>query len=343
MATMLDVSRKAGVSKSTVSRVLNGTAKISDATREAVFKAIAELNYRPNVLAQSLSKQETNTIGLVIPRGANTSQYLALLIEICQEQANKAGKFLMITQVNDQPDGGITAIRALADRRCDAVLYYNNSFLDHYNLQGDELSDLIDELPIPLVVMNCHLPRHPEHCVWFDHSLSARMPVDFLLAQGHTRIAYIAGPLNQRTSQLRLQGYQRALADAGIPLDPLLLAEGDRMFSGGYSGCHQLLHRKVDLTAICCFNDLTAVGALKALQELGVAIPQEVSLFGFDNETMLDYLHPSISSVSLPAHNFVSSAFSLLMAHLNQTELPSFDENSFAGELVVRASVRSLD
>jgi len=343
MATMLDVSRKAGVSKSTVSRVLNGTAKISEATREAVFKAIEELNYRPNVLAQSLSKQETNTIGLVIPRGSSTSQYLGLLIEICQDLADKAGKFLMITQVSDQQDGGIKAIRSLADRRCDAVLYYNNSFLDHYNIRGDELSDLIDELPIPLVVMNCYLPRHPKHCVWFDHSQSAKMPVDFLLAQGHKRIAYIAGPLNQRTAQLRLQGYQQALANADIDLDPLLLAEGDRMYSGGYSACNQLVHRKVDFTAICCFNDLTAVGALKALQELDVAVPQEVSLFGFDNETMLDYLHPSICSVSLPAHTFVSSAFSLLMAHLNHTELPVFDQNTFAGDLVIRGSVRSLD
>jgi DNA-binding LacI/PurR family transcriptional regulator len=169
------------------------------------------------------------------------------------------------------------------------------------------------------------------------------MPVDFLLAQGHKRIAYIAGPLNQRTAQLRLQGYQQALANAGIDLDPLLLAEGDRMYSGGYSACNQLVHRKVDFTAICCFNDLTAVGALKALQELDVAVPQEVSLFGFDNETMLDYLHPSICSVSLPAHTFVSSAFSLLMAHLNHTELPTFDQNTFAGELVIRGSVRSLD
>ena len=343
MATMLDVSRRAGVSKSTVSRVLNGTAKISDATREAVFKAIKELNYRPNVLAQSLSKQETNTIGLVIPRGSNTSQYLGLLIEICQELADKAGKFLMITQVNDQPDGGIRAIRSLVDRRCDAVLYYNNSFFDRYNIQGDELSDLIDELPVPLVVMNCYLPRHPEHCVWFDHSLSARMPVDFLLAQGHKRIAYIAGPLNQRTAQLRLQGYQQALENAGIALDPLLLAEGDRLFSGGYSACNQLLHRKVEFTAICCFNDATAIGALKALQELGVAVPGEVSLFGFDNESILDYLHPSVCSVSLPANTFVTSAFSLLMAHLNQTELPTFDQNTFAGDLVIRGSVRSLD
>jgi DNA-binding LacI/PurR family transcriptional regulator len=342
MATMLDVSRKAGVSKSTVSRVLNGTAKISEATREAVFKAIAELNYRPNVLAQSLSKQETNTIGLVIPRGSNTSQYLGLLIEVCQDMADKAGKFLMIAQVNDQLDGSIRAIRALVDRRCDAVLYYNNSSFDRYNTQGDELSDLIDELPVPLVVMNCYLPRHPDYCVWFDHSLSAKMPVDFLLAQGHKRIAYIAGPLHQRTSQLRLQGYQQALANAGLALDPLLLAEGDRLYSGGYSACNQLLQRKVDFTAICCFNDMTAIGALKALQELAIVVPDEVSLFGFDNETIVDYLHPSVSSVSLPANTFVASAFNLLMAHLTQTALPTFDQNTFAGDLVIRKSVRSL-
>ena len=250
MATMLDVSRKAGVSKSTVSRVLNGTAKISEATKQAVFQAIEELNYRPNVLAQSLSKQETNTIGLVIPRGSNTSQYLALLIEICQELADKAGKFLMITQVNDQPDGGVKAIRSLVDRRCDAVLYYNNSFFDHYNIRGDELSDLIDELPVPLVVMNCYLPRHPQNCVWFDHSQGARLPVEYLLAQGHKRIAYIAGPLNQRTAQLRLQGYQAALATAGIAFDPLLVAEGDRYYHGGYSACNQLLQRKTEFTAL---------------------------------------------------------------------------------------------
>lgn len=341
MATMLDVSRKAGVSKSTVSRVLNGTAKISEATRQAVFKAIEELNYRPNVLAQSLSKQETNTIGLVIPRGANISQYLAMLIDQCQELVDRAGKFLMMTQVIDQPSGGIRAIRSLVDRRCDAVLYYNNSFLDHYN-KGDELSDLIDELPVPLVVMNCYLPRHPTHCVWFDHAKNARLPVEYLLAQGHKRIAYISGPLNQLTAQQRLQGYQQALSDAGIALDPLLLAEGDRQFSGGYSACHQLLQRKSAFTAICCFNDNTAIGALKALQEAGIAVPDDVSLFGLDDEGILDYLIPGISSVSLPANELVSHAFELLMAHLNHTELPQIDENIFSGELTVRGSVKAL-
>lgn len=342
MATMLDVSRKAGVSKSTVSRVLNGTAKISDATREAVFKAIEELNYRPNVLAQSLSKQQTNTIGLVIPRGSNTSQYLALLIEICQELADKAGKFLMITQVNDQQDGAVQSIRALVDRRCDAVLYYNNSFFDQYNVNGDTLSDLIDELPVPLVVMNCYLPRHPDRCVWFDHVFGARMPVDYLIEQGHSKIAYIAGPLNQRTSQLRLEGYENALKDAGLPLDSSLIVEGDRYYSGGYSACNQLLQRTRDFTAICCFNDLTAIGVLRALQEHQISVPEQVSLIGFDNEVILDYLTPSISSMQLSAHAFVTHAMNVLLAKLNDSESPVAAASSFTGDLVLRQSVKSL-
>ena len=342
MATMLDVSRRAGVSKSTVSRVLNGTAKISEATREAVFKAIEELNYRPNVLAQSLSKQETNTIGLVIPRGSNTSQYLGLLIEICQELADKAGKFLMITQVNDQPDGGIRAIRSLVDRRCDAVLYYNNSFFDQYNINGDMLSDLIDELPVPLVVMNCFLPRHPDHCVWFDHAYGARLPVDYLISQGHTRIAYIAGPLNQRTAQLRLQGSENALRGAGITIDPLLIVEGDRFYSGGYSACNQLIQQQSEFTAICCFNDLTAIGALRALQENHISVPDQVSLVGFDNESILDYLSPTVSSVQLSAHAFVTHAMNLLLAKLNAEDISIPEASSFTGDLVLRQSVRAL-
>lgn len=342
MATMLDVSRKAGVSKSTVSRVLNGTAKISEATRQAVFQAIEELNYRPNVLAQALSKQETNTIGLVIPRGSNTSNYLGLLIEICQELADKAGKFLMITQVNDEQDGGINSIRSLVDRRCDAVLYYNNSFYDQYNMNGDKLSDLIDELPVPLVVMNCYLPRHPHHCVWYDHAFGARMPVDYLIQQGHTKIAYIAGPLEQRTAQLRLQGYENALKDAGIAIDPLLIVEGDRYYSGGFSACNQLLQRKVEFTAMCCFNDLTAIGALHALQEHKIAVPEQVSLIGFDNDAVLDYLTPTISSVQLSAHAFVTHAMNLLLSKLNETDIPIPEASSFTGDLILRQSVQAV-
>lgn len=343
MATMQDVSRRAGVAVSTVSRVLNGTAKISQATREAVLQAVEELNYRPNVLAQSLSKQQTNTIGLVIPRGASISHYLSQLIEKCQEMADKHGKFLLISQADDKPDGGLRSIHALVDRRCDAVLYYHNSFFDKNKVNEDTLTDLIDKVTVPLVVMNCQLPKYPNHSVWIDNTKNASLPVEYLLQQGHQRIAYIAAPLNQQTAKDRLRGYQQALDKYGLALDPLLLTEGERSFQGGYLACQQLLRRTTDFSALCCFNDQMAIGAAKALHEAGLSIPEDVSLFGLDNEDVLDFFEPAISSVAPPTHEFVAHSMALLLAHLNNTPLPDSQQNAFSGELVLRDSVRSVN
>jgi DNA-binding LacI/PurR family transcriptional regulator len=342
MATMLDVSRKAGVAVSTVSRVLNGTAKISQATREAVFAAVDELNYRPNVIAQSLSKQQTNTIGLVIPRGVKNSQYLSQLIEECQNMADENGKFLLISQSEDQPDGAIRSILALVDRKCDAILYCHTSFFDQNKLNEDILSDLIDKITVPLVVMNCQLPRHPNHCVWIDNEKSAALPVEYLLQQGHQKIAYIAGPLHQQTAKSRMRGYQKALNQHNIELDPLLLAEAERGFHGGYLACQQLLQRSSGFTAICCFNDQMAIGAVKALHEAGLCVPEDVSLFGLDNEDILEFFEPSICSVSRPTHKFVIRAVELLMAHLNGLPLSTSTDSCFSGELTLRESVRAL-
>jgi LacI family asc operon transcriptional repressor len=341
MATMQDVSRKAGVAISTVSRVLNGTAKISQATREAVYAAVDELNYRPNVLAQSLSKQQTNTIGLVSPRGAATSHSLSQLIEKCQEMADKSGKFLLISQASDQPNGGIQSIRALVDRRCDAVLYYQNSFFENF-LTEEILSDLIDEFKVPLVVMNSKLPKHLDHCVWSDNVNNASLPVEYLVAHGHKRIAYISGPLNQKSSKARLRGYQQALNKHAIELDPLLFTEEERSSQGGYEACKQLLQRKTDFTALCCFNDDMAIGALKAIHEAGLSVPDDISLFGVDNIELLEFFQPTISSVCQPTHKFVERAMELLLAHLNNSPLPDNNDNCFSGELIIRESVRDL-
>ncbi|WP_028863798.1 LacI family DNA-binding transcriptional regulator [Psychromonas aquimarina] len=343
MATMQDVSRRAGVAVSTVSRVLNGTAKISQATKDAVFQAVEELNYRPNVLAQSLSKQQTNTIGLVIPRGAAVSQYLSQLIEKCQETADQNGKFLLISQAFNQPDGAVQSIRALVDRRCDAVLYYHNSFFEQNNLSEDVLSDLIDEFQVPLVVINRQLPRHPNHSVWLDNVKNASLPVEYCLKQGHQRIAYIAAPLKQKTSQDRLLGYQQALAAYELEVDPLLISQAERSYQGGYQACRQLLQNSTDFTALCCFNDQMAIGALKALHEAGLSVPEDVSLFGLDNEDILDFFEPGISSVSQPTHEFVTHAMQLLLAHLTNSPVPDSRHNAFSGQLVLRGSVRSLN
>lgn len=343
MATMLDVSRRAGVSKSTVSRVLNGKGRISAATRQAVFKAIEELDYRPDIIAQSLSNQATNTIGLIIPRGYNMSKYITELIDVVQEMANQAGKFLMITQVDtDDVSHGIKTIRNLADRRCDGILYYKSSHIESDDVQ-EQLEKLIDDLPIPLVVLNYHLPNKPDYCVWYDHVETGRLAVDHLIENGHSRIAYISGSLNLQTARQRLQAYQESLKQAGIDFDPLLMIEGDGNYSGGYQACNQLIQRKLNFTAICCYNDVTAIGVAKALNEHGISVPDDVSIFGFDNEPVLDYTIPPISSVALPIENLVNHASRLLFSHMTEQQVSTQPLETIHGELVNRSSVKNLN
>lgn len=348
MATILDVARRAGVAKSTVSRVLNGQGYTSDKTREAVFKAIEELNYRPNVLARTLARQSTDTIGLILPMGTSASKYLASFIDEVNKMAARVGKAIIMKQVADQPGGALNAINELIDHRCEAVLYYNPSAYHNYPETIEQLNEKIETFPVPVVVLNSFLPDHPDHCVWYDHIKFAAAPVDYLVAKGHQRIAFISLPLSQRTTQLRIQGYKEAMTKAGLEFDEKLFVESVKkadengvvdISSSGYNACKQLLERGEAFTALCCSNDALAIGALKALTEAGVSVPDQVSLFGFDDDPVLNYFTPSISSVVLPSKKIINHAIELTIAHLAKTELPVYDEEGTQSHLVIRNSV----
>ncbi len=352
MATILDVARRAGVAKSTVSRVLNGQGYTSDKTREAVFKAIEELNYRPNVLARTLARQSTDTIGLILPMGTSASKYLASFIDEVNKMAARVGKAIIMKQVADQPGGALNSINELIDHRCEAVLYYNPSGYHNYQETIEQLNEKIETFPVPVVVINSYLPDHADHCVWYDHVKFAAAPVDYLAAHGHQRIAFISLPLSQRTTQLRMQGYKDALNRAGLEFDDSLFVESVKcadesgivdVSKSGYNACKQLLERGQEFTALCCVNDLLAIGALKALTEAGIAVPEQVSLFGFDDDPVLNYFSPSISSVILPSKQIINHAIELTIAHLGKKELPVYDEQGTQSQLVIRNSVKALN
>lgn len=342
MATILDVSRRAGVSKTTVSRVMNGKGRISQATRDAVFKAIADLDYRPNVLAQSLSNQTTNSIGLIIPSGYHRSQYIMGLMDLAHTMATQANKFLIVTQTDaNNTDSGIRTIKELVDRRCDGILYYKTSHIEKDD-NDIKLAQLIDELPIPLVVLNHQLPTKPDNYVWFDQVNSGRLAIDKLIALGHRKIAYLCGPLHINTARQRFMGYQQALKAHGIPFDPLLVVEAAPFLEGGHHACEQLLQRQVPFTAIACYNDAIAVGTLKALTNKGISVPDDVSLFGFDNEDISSYTQPAISSVELPVHNMVQHACDMLFYQIEHKAPPETPFTDLQAKIVLRESVKIL-
>ena len=353
MATILDVSRRAGVAKSTVSRVLSGRGYTSEKTREVVLKAAQELNYRPNVLARNLALQTSNTIGLILPSGALVSRYLASLVDEIFKKAQAAGKDVIMKHVDDRPGLAMESIYNLIDHRCEAVMYYNSSSFVNFDDTVAEIDAAIDSFSVPVVLLNGYLPKHPKHCVWYEHARFAAKPVEYLLEHGHRNIAYITGPLNQRTVQERVKGYRQALEHHGIEYNEQLFVEGsykvleDDTLSQdvslmGYEACIELLERGVNFSAICFANDYLAIGAQKALQERGIDVPSEVSLIGFADTPVLNYFSPSISSVVLPSTQLINYAVELCFAHLSHSELPDYDSLYFDSELVLRGSVKAL-
>lgn len=342
MTTILDVSRRAGVSKTTVSRVMSGKGRISEATKQAVFKAIEELNYRPNVLAQSLTSQTTNSVGLIIPSGYHHSQYIMELMDLAYAMALEQHKFLIITQTESNDlASGMRAIQELVDRRCDGIMYYKTSHMEPAG-NTEKLAKLIDELPIPLVVLNHHLPDKPDHCIWMDQSDTESIAVTKLIELGHKKIAYICGPLNINTARQRFQGYKNALNQHHIELDPFLIVEAEPYLHGGYQACQQLLRRKVEFTAIACHSDAIAIGALRALREEKLSVPEDISLFGFDNEDISEYTYPPISTVSLPIREIVQQSCNLLFHKMDHTSAPAHPLTELQGQLIMRGSVKAL-
>ncbi len=336
MATMSDVARLAGVAPSTVSRVLTGKAKISDETQKRVFAAIEQLQYRPDVVARSLVRQRSDTIGLVIPRNVAAVPSFTSMIESCQAALGLHHKELLISQAQDRENSHLETINTLVDRGCDGILFFHNFFFEKDNLNADGLSDLIDKLPVPMVVMNAILPRHPFHCVWIDHKASASLAVDYAISQGHSEIAYISGPLWQESARWRIQGYQAALEQHHIPFNPLLIVEGDRSLDGGYKAFLKLTERNNPFTAICCFNDLTAIGVAKAFKDLQLPESAMPLLVGIDNDPVLDYISPKISSVEIRMDLLASYAVQLLMMHLGENTTDKIPSRGIIGELIIR-------
>ncbi|WP_337261295.1 MULTISPECIES: LacI family DNA-binding transcriptional regulator [unclassified Serratia (in: enterobacteria)] len=329
MITMLDVSIRAGVSKATVSRVLNGTGQVKKSTRDAVFKAMDELGYRPNFLAQSLANKSSNSIGLVVSNF--DGPYFGRLLRQAAKLIEASGKHLIVTDGHDTPEDELQAVQLLADRRCDAIILYTRF------MSESALMALLDSLPVPVMIINRDLPQARERCVFFEQQQAAFNVVDYLIRQGHRDIACITGPIDTPTAQARLAGYRQALAHHHIGLVDARVTYGDSSVPGGYHSCKALLHTGAPFSALFASNDDMAIGAMKALNQAGKRLPQDVSLFGFDDEPSAAYLQPALSTVYLPIDAMIEAAITQAFRLINGESVQPL--TPFTGELKLRESV----
>ena len=287
--TIEDVAELSGVSPSTVSRVLSGSARVSAKRAERVRKAVTELGFIPNPIARALADGRTFTVGLVAQYFE--SPYYALVVRGVEEVLTAEGFGLMVTSGHWNADEEQQCVTSLRARKVDGIIILTGALSD------DFLERVSAELPVVITGRCLHAPGlHSLPSNDFD---GARFATRHLIELGHRAIGFIGGDATHPDSSERYRGYQSALTEAGLPIDADRVAHGDYLEGGGATAMAQLLDRGVRLSAVFAANDQMAAGAAQVLHARGVDVPAAMSLVGFDDLLSTAHASPPRSTVSL--------------------------------------------
>lgn len=307
MSTIKDVAARAGVSFATVSHVLNGTRRVSDAARGRVEQAVDELGYVPSALARALKTNQTRMLGVLVPNIVNP--YFAELTRGIEDRCRRAGYAVFLCNCDDDPGRQARYMQTLHQRRVDGLL------LAVAAGEAGELESALAQVRTPVVVVERALPGHHNDVVRVDNAAGARLAVQHLLSLGHRRIACLSGPARFEVSRARVAGWHDALVTAGVRPDADWLLEGDFSTADGHRLTHQLLARG-GFGAVFASNDLFAIGALRAAAERGLTVPRDLSVIGFDGIDLGPYLHPALSSVGYPIRGLGERAAAVLIERI---------------------------
>lgn len=329
-----DVARLAGVSQTTVSFVFNDVqyANISQETKERVWSAIKELNWRPNVMSRGLTSRQTHTIGLLSDR-ILTTPHAGKIIQGAQDAAWANDKMLLVINTDRNPKIERAAIESFVERQIDGIIY---ATMFHYEV------DLPSFPPnVPVVLLDCYTRNRSLPSVVPDEVQGGRAATKALLDKGHRRVAFINN-IDPITAQCtRLEGYKQALDAFDVPFDAELVKYGRTTHtSGGYNCTLELLQLPDPPTAIFCFNDVVAMGTYDALRKQGMKIPDDVAVIGFDNMEMIAaQLHPALSTMELPHYEMGQWALHYLLEHPNNHGNGEPIQHKIACPFISRASI----
>ena len=330
--TIFDVAKRAGVSKSSVSRVLNG-GPVSPKTRKAVLEAIEELGYRPSVAARGLVTKRSQTVGFVLTDVADP--YYSEIIRGVEAALSEKGYSLILCSARWDNARELNYIRMLAEHRVDGLLVLSSLT----TANEDALQTLSTEMERPVVFLDRSSPGTSFDSVGVDDFTAAAGAVRHLVNLGHARIAHVTGPLNYHSGVRRLQGYRHALAQAGIEIDESLIAEGNFTKRGGYEAAVRLLSLKNRPTAIFAANDISALGVWQAAREFGLRIPEDLALVGFDDIELLNLADIPLTTVRQPRYDFGYVGTQILLTRIEESEKPKKRRQVILPtELIIRRS-----
>lgn len=314
-ATLHDVAKLAGVSTATVSRCLNSPQKVIEETRNRVEAAVQALGYTPNFAARAMAARQSHTIGAIIPTMDNA--IFARGLQAFEEELTQHGYTLLVASSAYQPDREEQQIRALAARGADGLLLIGHD-------RSTEIYSFLAQRQIPAVISWAFKADAPVPCTGFDNRAGIRALAHDVLAHGHRRIAMIAGTTkgNDRALQ-RVKGVQEALSSAGLKEDTLQVIEAHYDVEAGKAALLRLMSRPQRPTAVLCGNDVLAVGALRGAQDLGLSVPEDVSITGFDDLEFARLVSPTLTTVHVPHRTMGQQAARTLVQMLRTGETPA--------------------
>lgn len=323
-SSLRDVAEVAGVAQSTVSRALRNSPKVKPETRERIQRIAKEVGYVPSAIARGLATRRTSTLGVVV--FDITDPFIADLVSAIDREARSQGYSVILSTCGADPQQEMAAIKLLLQQRVDAVIVPDP-------LVADSSLPQLEQLGIPIVLMG---RTSYAYSVGTDNRDGTYQATKYLIGLGHQRIAYIGGRRSPEESAERRAGYEMALREAGLAVVPEWVLEGDGWASGGRTCTGSLLSLPNPPTALVCFNDLTASGALLTLYDAGLEVPGDVSVVGFDDSSLASLLTPPLTTVMQHKDDLSRYAIDVALARVKGDRPPV--RVVVASTLVVRRS-----
>jgi DNA-binding LacI/PurR family transcriptional regulator len=326
-----DIAQVAQVSHSTVSRAIHHSPLVNGETGDRIRQIARRMGYRPSAVARSLVTKKTWTIGIVVTTIADP--FIAELVSGIEETANDHGYSVFLANSNADPERELRVVHSFHERRVDGILVTASRV-------GALYLPRLTELKAPIVLINNQHPGEFAHSVVIDNVTASRAATEHLIGLGHKRIAYIGDRFGFQSDTERFTGYRQALELSDLAFSPELVVHGDGNAESGGPAMETLLKLSAPPTAVFCYNDMTALGALRVIRARGLSVPADISLVGFDDLFIASYLQPLLTTVRQPRRQMGQMAMEMLLKLFAGEQCNASIKVS--GELIVRESTAPI-
>lgn len=334
--TLKDIAKATGLSTTTVSLVLNGKPhRISQEKCRLIKETAKKMDYHPNRLAVGLIKHETKTVGLILPDITNV--FFSEVAKGLEDVLREHGYQLLLCNSNDRHAQEISAIHMMNNQMVDGLIIVMSS--ETVGEKEKQTFAALKRMKRPVVLIDCFNESGGFSTISIDNFKASYIAVEYLVSLGHRRIACICGPLGLKTNDDRLRGYTAALSDSGIPFEKALICQGDFRYQSGYDAIPVLLPKKP--TAVLCLNDMMAYGAMNALNNQGIRVPEDVSVMGFDDIFFSQITSVPLTVIRQPAPEMGQKAGQVLLAELSVHAEPQ--QIVFEPVIRVRKSTKAVN